>query len=469
MSRIKFGTDGWRSKIAENFTVRNVACITHAVALWLLNKYPKPSVVIGYDTRFGGEMFAKTVAKVLGSKGIKVYLSQEYVSTPEVSYGITWYDAAMGIVITGSHNSYEYSGYKLKGEYGGPLLEDQVKNIEDLIKDDVEMDLDLIKWDQLLDQKLIEMVDLESIYIEKLRNHFDLEKIAGSRFRFVFDGMYGSGQRVMNKLLPEVKNLHCSTDLLFNHIPPEPIEKNLEDILQLMSSKGEYDCGLVIDGDADRLALVNKKGEYVDTHHVFLLLIHLLAKYRKLSGKVVAGYSSTSRVEKLCNHYNLDIQRVKIGFKEICGIMLKEDVMIGGEESGGIGIRNHIPERDGIWNGLSIWQFMVETNKSLEELLQEVKEITGPFFCSRIDLEVNKDQQFRIFEKCRKNEYKSFGEVKVDRREVFDGYKYFLTDDDWVLIRPSGTEPKIRIYAESGAEQFTRFLLDSVSGTLLNT
>ncbi len=469
MSKIKFGTDGWRSIIADTFTVGNVARVTHAVALWLLNKNHQPSVVVGYDTRFGGRLFAETVAKVLGSKGIKVYLSNEFVSTPMVSYGITWYNAALGIVITGSHNSYEYNGYKLKGEYGGPLLEDQIKNIENLITDDFEVDLDLIKWDQLVEQKLIESVDLESIYFEKVKSYFDLDKIAGSKYRFVFDAMYGSGQKVMKKLLPKVKNLHCTPDPLFNSIPPEPLERNLGDILRLMSSSQDYDCGLVIDGDADRLVLVNGKGEYIDTHNVFLLLIHCMVKYRKYSGKVVAGYSSTSRVEKLCSHYGLETQRVKIGFKEICGIMLKENVMVGGEESGGIALRNHIPERDGIWNGLTIWQFMAETNKSLEELIREVIEITGPFYCFRNDIEVNKDQQFRIFEKCRKDEYKSFGDVKVDRREVFDGYKYFLSDDDWVLIRPSGTEPKIRIYADSGSEELTRFLLNSVSETLLNT
>jgi len=469
MGKIKFGTDGWRSRIAETFTVGNVARVTHAVALWLMNKNREPSVVVGYDTRFGGKLFANTVAKVLASKGIKVYLAKEFVSTPMVSYGITWYNASLGIVITASHNSYEYNGYKLKGEYGGPLLEGQVKNIEDLISEDFNGDLDLIKWDQLVDQKLIEMVDLESIYIEKVKSHFDMDKIAGSKYRFVFDAMYGSGQKVMKKLLPKVKNLHCTADPLFNYISPEPLEKNLGDILQLMESDNEYDCGLAVDGDADRLVLVNSKGNYIDTHNVLLLLIHCLVKYRKYTGKVVAGYSSTSRVEKLCSHYGLEIQRVKIGFKEICSIMLKENVMIGGEESGGIAISNFIPERDGIWNGLTIWQLMVETNKTLEQLVQEVIDITGPFFCSRNDIEVNKDQQFRIFEKCRKDEYTSFGEVKVDRREVFDGYKYFLSDDDWVLIRPSGTEPKIRIYADSGSEEFTKFLLNSVSETLLNT
>jgi phosphomannomutase len=469
MGKIKFGTDGWRGKIADTFTVGNVARVTHAVALWLLNKNREPSVVVGYDTRFGGRLFAETVAKMLGSKGIKVYLSKEFVSVPVVSYGITWYDASLGIVITASHNSYEYNGYKLKGEYGGPLLEDQIKNIEDLIKDDFEVDLNLIKWNQLVDQKLIETVDLESLYVEKIKSYFELDRIADSKYRFVFDAMYGSGQRVMKKLLPKVKNLHCSIDPLFNHIPPEPVEKNLGDLLELMASGDGWDCGLAVDGDADRLALVNSQGKYVDTHNVLLLLIHCLAGYRKYSGKVVVGYSSTSRVEKLCAYYGLETQRVKIGFKEICSIMLRENVMIGGEESGGIGIRNHIPERDGIWNGLTIWQFMAETNKSLEELLREVIEITGPFFCFRKDIMVDKDHQFRIFEKCRKNGYTSFGDIKVDRREVFDGYKYFLSDDDWILIRPSGTEPKIRIYADSGSEEFTNFLLHSVSETLLNT
>lgn len=466
MDKIKFGTDGWRGIIAGSFTVANVARLTDAVALWLLNKYRKASVVIGYDTRFGGKLFAETAAKVLAIRDIKVYLSNDFATSPMVSYAVTWYRAGLGIMITASHNHFEYSGYKLKGEYGGPMMEEDIRNIEALVSSDLDIDLDRIKWQNLIDQKMIEYVNISSIYIERIKSYFDLDMIKKSGLRLAFDAMYGSGQNVIRSLLPGVKNIHCKTDPFFGHIPPEPVEENLQEFTDMIRSAGNFSCGLAVDGDGDRLALIDKWGNYIDSNHILLILIHCLAEYRKLRGKVIAGYSSTAQVEKICKHYGIEIQRVKIGFKEICRIMLKEDVLVGGEESEGIGIRNHIPERDGIWIGLLIWQFMAETRKSLDQLIGEVYAITGRFAMERKDIEIGREQQLKIIERCSKGIYKSFQNYRVIRAEQFDGYKFWFEKEQWALIRQSATESRLRIYTESETKEQALSILQAVCDTI---
>ncbi|KPK83421.1 MAG: hypothetical protein AMS27_12885 [Bacteroides sp. SM23_62_1] len=469
MDRIKFGTDGWRGIIAGNFTVANVARLTDAVALWLLNKYRETSVVIGYDTRFGGKLFAGTAARVLAMKGIKVYLSSDFVTSPMVSYAVTWYGAGLGIMITASHYAFEYSGYKIKGEHGGPMMEEDIRNIEALVSNDMNIDLERIKWQNLVEQKTIEYVNIASIYFERIKSNFDLDLIKKSGLRLAFDAMYGSSQNIIKQLLPGVKNFHCKTDPFFNHIPPEPTEENLKEFIDMIRSDGNFSCGLAIDGDGDRLALIDNRGNYIDSNHILLILIHCLAAYRRLRGKVIIGYSSTSRAEKICKHYGIDLQRVKIGFKEICRVMLKEDILVGGEESGGIGMRNHVPDRDGIWIGLTIWQFMAETRKSLDQLINEVYAITGRFSSERKNIETGKEQQLRIIEDCTKGIYQSFKDYRILRTEQFDGFKFWLEKDQWAMIKPSGTESKFWIYAESETREQALSILQAVCETIQNT
>lgn len=468
MDKIKFGTDGWRGIIAGTFTVANVARLTDAVALWLLNKYRETSVVIGYDTRFGGKLFAETAARVLAIRGIKVFVSRDYVTSPMVSYAVTWYSAGLGIMITASHYSFEYNGYKLKGEYGGPMMDEDLKNIEALISNDQEIDLDRIKWQNMIDQKIIEYVNISSIYIERIRSYFDLDLMKKSGLRWAFDAMHGSSQNVIRSLLPGVKNFRCKFDPYFGHIPPEPAEENLKEFIDMIRAAGNFNCGLAVDGDGDRVALIDKLGNYFDSDHILLILIHCLAEYRNLRGKVIAGYSSTSRLEKICKHYGLEVQRVKTGFKEICRVMLKEDILVGGEESGGIGIRNHLPERDGIWIGLLIWQFMAETRKSLDQLIKEVHAITGRFASERINIEIGRDQQLKIIESCSKAIYHSFKDYRIVRTEQFDGYKFWLEQEQWAMIRPSGTDSRIRIYAEAETKEQALSILQAVCDTIRN-
>jgi len=449
MQSIKFGTDGWRAVIAREFTVENVSRVSSAIASWVVNKRSKPKVVVGYDCRFGGRMFAETVAKVLALKNIHVYLSPSFVSTPMISNGVLHFGADLGIIITASHNPPEYNGLKVKGPYGGPAFTNDLKDMEGLIPEFNEISLDSIHWGDLIDRDLVEYVDLENLYLQQIREHFDLGQIKASGLKFAFDAMYGAGQRVIKKVLPSVKSLHCSLNPFFDGTPPEPLHHNLLEFSEKIKNNWKVDAGLAIDGDADRLAMYDSKGNYIDSHHVILLLIHYLAGYRKQKGKIVTGFSSTVKIEKIAAHYGLEVQRVKIGFKEITEIMLKEDVLIGGEESGGISIKGNIPERDGIWMGLTLFQFMAETGKTLDDLLKEVTEITGPFAFERQDLKLDREVKNKIIRKCTENGLVQIGKYKVVKMENLDGWKYFFNNKEWLMIRPSGTEPVLRMYAEA--------------------
>jgi phosphomannomutase len=450
MSDIKFGTDGWRAIIAEDFTTRNVARVAEGTALWIkANKMERAGVVVGHDCRFAGELFAETVVKILAHHGIRSYLAKGFVSTPMVSLGALHHKAALGIIITASHNPPSYNGFKLKGAYGGPLLPEQVQEIEDLIPAEPGINLKSVSIDSLMTSGMVEISPLEDMYVAHAEKHFDLEAIRNSGLQFAYDAMYGAGQQVMRRLLPEITFLHCEHNPGFDGQAPEPIHKNLMEFSEMIAMSDNIDCGLATDGDADRLGLFDNKGNFVDSHHIILLLIHYLVKYKQMNGKVCTAFSTTVKIKNMCRHYNLPLEVVKIGFKYICSIMVKEDVLLGGEESGGIAIKGHIPERDGIWMGLTIWEFMAKSGKCLEELIAEVYAITGEFWFERNDLHLTEDQKNAIVAKCKSGGFLSFGENRVARMEDLDGWKYFFNDEEWLMIRASGTEPVLRTYAES--------------------
>ncbi|MBN2350471.1 MAG: hypothetical protein JXJ22_16665 [Bacteroidales bacterium] len=449
MDKIKFGTDGWKALIAKDYTLSNVSKVAYATALWLTKRYKNPSAVVGYDCRFGGEMFMEAVAKIFASKGIRVYIPEHFVATPMVSLGIVKLKAHCGIMLSASNSPAEFNGYKLKGSFGGPMLEKDVRDVENLISDDYEIDLELLNWNLLLEQGTIQYIDLESIYIKHIRDSFDIDKIARSGLNFAFDAMYGSGQNVFKKLLPGIKMFHCEVNPTFMGIPPDPQHINLFELSEFIWNNKKIDCAFAISGDGDRLALYDHEGNYIDSHHIMLLLIHYLAHYKHLHGKVVTSFSSTSKIEKLCLQYGIKVERVKLGFKDITKIMISEDVLVGGEESGGITVGSHIPERDGIWMGLMIWQWIVETGKSVRELLEEVYQITGKFAFERSFIDVNKQTKNKIMEKCKSKDLTAFGNYRVNRIEDLDGYKFFFNETAWFMIRPSGSEPIIRTYAEA--------------------
>lgn len=462
---IKFGTDGWRAVIAKDFTVDNVARIAQATSEWLVKNH-KTSAVIGFDCRFGGKLFSETVSKVFANRGIKVFMAENFVSTPAVSLATLKLKADIGVVITASHNPPDYNGYKLKGSHGGPLAEESLREIEALLPVENEINLDAIKLSDLIKTKKVQIVDLEQMYIDHVNANFDIEKIKNSKFKFAFDAMYGSGQNVMKRIFPNIALLHCEENPTFKGIAPEPLHKNLQEFSKFIINSKNIDCGLAVDGDADRIALYDSKGNYIDSHHIILLLIHCLSKYKKMKGLVVTGFSSTVKVEKLCAHYGLKVQRVKIGFKDISKIMLKENVLVGGEESGGIAINSHLPERDGIWMGLTIWQFMVETGLTLTELIKEVYDITGSFAFERSDLKIEDSLKHKIVEKCKNKEYKKFGNNLIESYDFFDGFKFNFNENEWLLIRASGTEPVLRTYAEAATQEKAKEILEECYKTI---
>lgn len=466
--KIKFGTDGWRAIIAKDFTTENVTRVAEGVAAWLLKKNSSPSVVVGHDCRFGGEMFSQTVTGVLCSKGIKVFLAKGFVSTPMISMAALRLKCDLGIVITASHNPPTYNGFKLKGAHGGPLFPKHVEEIEKLIPETSSVDFEKFSAEDLAGKNILEIVDLEKVYIEHAEKNFDLNLIRSSKLNLAYDAMFGAGQNVMKKLMSGISFLHCEDNPGFNGTAPEPILKNLLEFSEFIRSNGKIDCGLATDGDADRLGLFDSKGNFIDSHHIILLLIHYLVKYKKMSGKVCTAFSTTPRVAKLCKHYGLPQETVKIGFKYISEIMDKEDVLLGGEESGGIAIKGHIPERDGIWIGLVIWEFMAKSGKSLQQLIDEVYAITGAFAFERNDLHLEESVKQKIVSNCEQNVYKAFGNFPVRRTEDLDGYKYFFDDEQWLLIRASGTEPVLRTYAESSTREGAVAILEAVKITFFN-
>ena len=469
MTKIKFGTDGWRAIIAKEYTVENVARVSTAVAEWLNKNFERPSVVIGHDCRFGGEMFVDAATKVFVQSNIKVYQTDKgFVSTPMISYATTELKASLGVVITASHNPPSYNGYKLKGHFGGPLLPEQVDEIEQMIPDANSINLDSISLLDARKEGLINVVDLEEMYVQKVQETFDLELIKNASFGWAYDAMYGAGQAVMKRLFPEIEMLHCDYNPSFMGQAPEPIHKNLQEFSDLMRMNQNLHCGLATDGDADRIGLYNSSGQFVDSHHIILLTIHYLVKYKGLSGKVVTGFSSTPRIKKLCAHYGLEHNEVKIGFKYIAGMMAEpgEDVLLGGEESGGIALKTFIPERDGIWMGLTIWEFMSKTGKSLEELIEEVYEIVGPFAFERNDLHIAEELKLSIIQKCKEDSFHMFGKYKVQSIDNLDGFKYHFDENRWLMIRPSGTEPVLRTYAEAPTIDEVRVILEACKLTI---
>lgn len=458
---IKFGTDGWRAIIADDFTVDNVARVSVGVAKWLKGHYKQPKAVVGHDCRFGGPLFAETTAKVLQHLGIEVIMADRFVTTPMLSLAVVEKQAHLGVVITASHNPPEYNGYKLKGHFGGPLLPKDIQDVEDLIPHQHGLDL------KGLTLKDVQVDDFNQIYWDKAHAHFDLEAIRNSDLRLGYDAMYGAGRETIPTLLPETTLFHCDDNPGFNGTAPEPIHRNLHEFSDYIKSSQSIDCGLATDGDADRIGLYNSKGQFIDSHHIILLLIHYLVKYKGMTGKVVTAFSCSVKVAKMCQHYGLDHQTVKIGFKHIAGIMLEEDCLLGGEESGGIAIKGHIPERDGIWMGLVIWEYMAKTGKTLDDLIQEVYDIVGEFAFERIDLHLDDSKKHAIVDNCKKGLYTAFGDRAIVKTETVDGFKFYFDESSWVMIRPSGTEPVLRTYAEAPTQAKCFEILDQVHQELL--
>ncbi len=460
---IKFGTDGWRAIIAKEYTTDNVQRVSEAAAQWMIKK-GMSKVVIGHDCRFGGEMFLNTASEVFAHFGIKVYAAKGFVSTPMVSLGVVKMEADLGVVITASHNPPSYNGFKLKSSFGGPTIPKEIAEVEHMIPDTAIGKLP--SYTKFLEEGRMEYIDLEKMYLDHVKANFDLELIRKSGIKVAYDAMYGAGQNVMRALFPDAALLHCEDNPSFMGQAPEPIHRNLHELSQYIKDHKEINLGVANDGDADRIGLYDEDGEFVDSHHILLLLLYYLKEYKELDGKVIITFSVTNKMKMLAEHYGLDLEVTKIGFKYIAEIMINEDVLVGGEESGGLAVKGHIPERDGVWIGLIIMEFMARTGKSVKELIDDIYAKVGPFKCDRDDLHLEDAKKLAIIEKCKNGEITSIGNKPVINTENIDGYKFYLSDDQWVMIRPSGTEPVLRVYAQDVNNQRVRELLDAAHETL---
>jgi len=461
MTQIKFGTDGWRAIIAQEYTVDNVKRVSEASALWMKSK-KMSKVVIGYDCRFGGELFTQTATRVFAYHGIKVITSKGFVSTPMVSLAVVKTKADLGVVITASHNPPSYNGYKLKSNFGGPTIPADIAAVEALIPDTTTAD-----YAAFADvQDSVEYIDMEQMYMDQVAASFDLDLISNSGMVLAYDAMYGAGQNAVRRLFPDAHLLHCEDNPSFMGQAPEPIHRNLGELSQTIKDNADVNLGLANDGDADRIGMYDENGDFVDSHHILLLLLHYLAQYKKMTGKVIVTFSVTDKMKKLAEHYGLDCEVTKIGFKYIAEIMIHEDVLVGGEESGGLAVKGHIPERDGVWIGLVIMEFMALTGKSIKQLIQDIYDIVGPFAFDRDDLHIDNDRKWAIIDRCKAGGITKIGERAVIRTETIDGYKFYLSEDEWVMIRPSGTEPVLRVYAQAPDMAGVKALLTATHKTL---
>lgn len=464
MDEIKFGTDGWRAIIAKEYTVDNVMRVAEGTAKWLKKQGGK-QVVIGYDCRFGGEMFCEVTAQVLGAYGIKSLLAKDFISTPMVSLGVVKTNSDIGIVITASHNPPSYNGFKLKSGLGGPMFPSDIAAVENEVPDSCSVELPSMK--QLEESGLVEYYDFEGMYLDHVAANFDLDAIHKSGLKIAYDGMYGAGQSAMRKLFPNAFLIHCDFNPSFKGQAPEPIEKNLKVLAQIIKSSPDISLGIANDGDADRIGMFDSEGNFVDSHHLLLLLLLYQFKYRGLTGKVVITFSVTDKMTKMAQLFGLDLEVTKIGFKYIAEIMANDDVLVGGEESGGLAVKGHIPERDGIWIGLMILEFMAKSGKTLRELIQEIYDLVGSFAFERDDYHLDEATKEAVIDQCKNAPYSAFGEYPVKSVQTTDGFKFILGDGKWLLIRPSGTEPVLRVYSEAPTNEEARNILNAARATVL--
>lgn len=447
---IKFGTDGWRGVIAQDFTFDNLEKVTLATALhYKRHKKIGNGIVVGYDGRFLGKEFAERVAVVLASSGIRVKLSDKISSTPMISLLTKKLNAAAGIVITASHNPPRYSGYKIKGEFGGPAFPETIEKVEEqlvkILQSKKEITLKKSLHD-LVAQKNIEYIDMTKMYLDDIKKKFDIKMIKDSGIRLLHDAMYGAGMDVLTQLLPNAVQIHGEFNPSFAGTNPEPIESNLKELMLKVKS-GKFDLGIATDGDADRIGIVDEKGNYVDPHRVFSLLLKYLVEEKGLRGEVARSFTVTDIVEQQCEKYGIKLHTTPVGFKYICQLMNERKIIIGGEESGGLGVQGHIPERDGIYLGLLIAEIIIKRKKSLSELIKELEAEYGKRFYKRVDHHITQKEKIQIMKRF-KSSLKEVAGIPVHRIETIDGFKYYI-ENGWMLVRPSGTEPLIRYYAEA--------------------
>jgi phosphomannomutase len=462
MDDIKFGTDGWRGIIADDYTFENVRRVAGAIAAYVLKKeQPKKGIVIGYDTRFGSRRFAEATAEVIAHAGIPVKIANDYTPTPALSYAVKTQGAAGGVMITSSHNPWNWNGVKFKATYGGSATPGIIGQIEAEVRAGSMPKGTPAK---------IEEADLKTPYVAAITKFADVDKIARANFKFAIDCMYGSGRNVLAEIFAArgVQHVQIRSDVnpLFPGINPEPIQPHVQ-ALQDTVVKEKCHAGFATDGDADRIGAAAEDGSFVDSHKIYSILLQWLLKTKDWPGDVVRAFNTTRMLDRIAAKHGRKLIECGIGFKYICDLMMERQILIGGEESGGIGLQRHLPERDGILNALLLANVMADEGKSLGQLVAALQSEYGPHFYARRDLHIPNDVKNAAIARAGSNDTTRLGRYKILRKEDLDGIKFYLdtpiTDqgaEAWLLLRSSGTEPLMRIYSEASSPELVQELLE---------
>ncbi len=463
---IKFGTDGWRGIIAEDFTFDNVRICAQAVALYMHRcKLASRGLVIGYDTRFASKEFAAASAEVIAANGIKVYLCSKEEPTPVVSYGVVAKQAGGAIVITASHNPGKWNGFKIKSEDGASAPTEVISKIEENIRIVIEAGkTNRLPLSEAIDKGLVEYIDLYPAYRAQIAKLVDLDGMKNRKLKIAVDSMFGAGGGYFKALLEgsgfEILEINGHPNPAFPEMKqPEPIAVNLAGLSELVKSS-KADVGLATDGDSDRIGIMDENGNFLTQLQVYALLALYLLEVRKERGAIIKTITTTAMLDKLGRIYDVPVYETKVGFKYVAPLMLEHNAMIGGEESGGYGFRGHVPERDALLAGLCFLDLMVKTEKTPSQLLKDLYDKAGEHHYDRVDIEFAEAEREIITNRVQDSHPKTIDNVEVVKEDTIDGFRYTLADGTWLLIRFSGTEPLLRIYTESDSPQRVKRLLE---------
>ncbi len=457
---IKFGTDGWRAIISEEFNFENVRKVAQAIATYLKSKNlnskqsqnskSKNQIIIGYDARFLADKFAIEIAKVMKENGISSLITERDTPTPIVAWSVKDKGALGAIMLTASHNPPEYCGIKFIPDYAGPANEEITKQIErnlsEMTNDKIQMTNKSSK-----SQAQIEHFEPREHYFEYIERFIDVDAIRKAKLKVLYDPMYGSGRGYLDKLLQmygcKTEEIHNYRDVLFGGQNPEPGDKELTELKRKVV-EGKFDLGLANDGDADRFGVVDEQGNFLDANKIIALVFNYLVSKGK-KGSVVRSIATTSLIDAIAAEHNIKLHETKVGFKYIAEIMMREKVIIGGEESGGLSIDGHIPEKDGLLADLLVVEMVAKSKKTLSELWKDLIAKYGTYEFKRGKIETTEEKKSALMEGLKKSPPIEIGGMKVAEVKTTDGVKIILEDKSWLLVRPSGTEPIIRVYYES--------------------
>lgn len=454
-SKIKFGTSGWRGIISDDFTFDNVKIVTQAIADFIKSskKEKGKPIIIGGDARFLSEKFSEVAAEVMAGNGIEVLLCNRDTPTPVISYEIIRRKAAGAINFTASHNPPEYNGLKFSPSWGGPATPAETDIIEKNIQK-VKV-VRVMSKEDAVKKGLIKYFEPSTYYLKRLKEIIDFKVIKKLKSKIIVDPLYATGRGYLDRILQEqgakIKVINDYRDVLFGGHPPEPAEKHIGDLIDTVK-KEKAIIGIATDGDADRYGIVDSDGTYIQANQILPLLLDYLVRTRGWKGAVVRSVATSHMIDKVAEIYNLKLYETPVGFKYIGEIMTKEDIVIGGEESNGLTVYRHIPEKDGILACLLVVEMVAREKKCIKELLFNLQKKIGTFFTKRENIKLTEIGKIKLQEKLKSFKEKKFGSFNIEKLVTIDGYKFILENGNWAMIRFSGTEPIVRLYAEAKDE-----------------